>query len=80
MEVADGEGIQSEILRFAQNDSACMFLPFADFFTPSSAWASVDRPLGAVACRGRACPTRCCRRCNVPLSILDNNCVVMVSY
>ena len=33
MEVADGEGIQSEILRFAQNDSACIFLPFADFFT-----------------------------------------------
>jgi hypothetical protein len=35
MEVADGEGTQSEILRFAQNDSAFIFLPFADFFTPS---------------------------------------------
>jgi hypothetical protein len=35
MELADGEGTQSEILRFAQNDSACMFLPFADFFTAS---------------------------------------------
>jgi hypothetical protein len=34
MEVADGKGTQSEILRFAQNDSACIFLPFADFFTP----------------------------------------------
>jgi hypothetical protein len=41
MEVADGEGTQGEILRFAQddsarfaqNDSACMFLPFANFFT-----------------------------------------------
>jgi hypothetical protein len=35
MELADGEGTQSEILRCAQNDSACIFLPFADFFTPS---------------------------------------------
>ncbi len=26
MEVADGEGTQSEILRFAQNDRACIFL------------------------------------------------------
>jgi hypothetical protein len=34
MEVADGEGIQSEILRFAQNDSAWIFLPFADYFSP----------------------------------------------
>jgi hypothetical protein len=38
MELADGEGTQSEILRFAQNDSACMFLPFADFFTASQPW------------------------------------------
>jgi hypothetical protein len=45
MEVADGEGTQSEILRFAQddsarfaqNDSACIFMPLADFFTPSYA-------------------------------------------
>jgi hypothetical protein len=37
MELADGEGTQSEILRFAQNDGACMFLPFADFFTASYA-------------------------------------------
>jgi hypothetical protein len=37
MEVPDGEGTQSEILRFAQNDSACIFLPCADFFTPSCA-------------------------------------------
>jgi hypothetical protein len=37
MELADGEGTQSEILRFAQNDSACIFLPFADFFTGSHA-------------------------------------------
>jgi hypothetical protein len=49
MEVADGEGIQSEILRFAQNDSACIFLPFADFFTPSLAWALLVRPFGAQA-------------------------------
>jgi len=38
MEVADGEGTQSEILRFAQNDSACTFLPLTDFFTPSKPW------------------------------------------
>jgi hypothetical protein len=38
MELADGEGTQSEILRFAQNDSACIFLPFADFFTASEPW------------------------------------------
>jgi hypothetical protein len=38
MELADGEGTQSGILRFAQNDSACMFLPFADFFTASQPW------------------------------------------
>ena len=31
MEVADGEGTQSEILRSAQNDSACIFLPFPIF-------------------------------------------------
>jgi len=45
MEVADGEGTQGEILRFAQddsarfaqNDSACIFLRFADFLTPSFA-------------------------------------------
>jgi hypothetical protein len=37
MELADGDGTQSEILRFAQNDSACIFLPFADFFTASFA-------------------------------------------
>jgi len=37
MEVADGEGTQCEILRFAQNDSACIFLAFADFFTASGA-------------------------------------------
>jgi hypothetical protein len=42
MEVADGEGIQSEILRFAQNDSACMFLPFADFFTPSERRSTIS--------------------------------------
>jgi hypothetical protein len=38
MELADGEGTQSEILRCAQNDSACIFLPFADFFTRSKPW------------------------------------------
>ncbi len=45
MEVADGEGTQGEILRFAQddsarfaqNDSACIFLPFTDLFKPSYA-------------------------------------------
>ena len=37
MELADGEGTQSEILRLAQNDSACIFLPFADLFAPSYA-------------------------------------------
>jgi hypothetical protein len=37
MEVADGEGTQGEILRFAQDDSARIFLPFADYFTPSYA-------------------------------------------
>jgi hypothetical protein len=31
MELADGEGTQSEILRFSQNDSACIFPPFAIF-------------------------------------------------
>jgi hypothetical protein len=37
MEVVDGEGFQSEILRCAQNDGTCIFLPFADFFTASDA-------------------------------------------
>jgi hypothetical protein len=45
MEVADGEGTQSEILRFAQNDSACIFLPFADFFTASYALGYCMPPL-----------------------------------
>jgi hypothetical protein len=45
MEVADGEGTQSEILRSAQNDSACIFLPFADFFTASSAVGHILAPL-----------------------------------
>jgi hypothetical protein len=47
MELADGEGTQSEILRFAQNDSACMFFPFADFFTAWLAWALLARSFGA---------------------------------
>jgi len=45
MELADGEGTQSEILRFAQNDSACIFLPFADFFPPSDALGYSMPPL-----------------------------------
>jgi hypothetical protein len=44
MELADGEGTQSEILRFAQNDSAWIFLPFADFFTPSKPWGRGAAP------------------------------------
>jgi hypothetical protein len=44
MEVADGEGTPSEILRFAQNDSECIFLPFADFFTPSKPWGRAASP------------------------------------
>jgi hypothetical protein len=45
MEVTDGEGTPSEILRFAQNDSECIFLPFADFFTPSHAVGYILPPL-----------------------------------
>jgi hypothetical protein len=54
MELADGEGTQSEILRFAQNDSACMVLPFADFFTPSFALGYSGPPQTRLIKTGRA--------------------------
>ncbi len=61
MEVADGEGIQSEILRFAQNDSACIFLPFADFFTAPYALGYVMPPLTGLALRAlRLCVKPAC--------------------
>jgi hypothetical protein len=54
MEMADGEGTQSEILRCAQNDSACIFLVFADFFTPSGAVGHILAPLARLGLGSRA--------------------------